>query len=41
VRVRREEFDVVMLRAVWMHLDEVQRRTAMPNVAALVVLVGS
>ena len=25
-----------MLTAVWMHLDEAQRRQAMPNVAALV-----
>ena len=25
-----------MLTAVWMHLDELQRRRAMPNVAALV-----
>ena len=29
-------FDVVMLTTVWMHLDEVQRRRAMPRVAALV-----
>jgi SAM-dependent methyltransferase len=36
VRERGEEFDVVMLTAVWMHLDGVQRRQAMPNVAALV-----
>src|SRR6516225_5913433 len=36
VRVRGEEFDLVMLSAVWMHLDEIQRRLAMPNVAALV-----
>jgi protein-L-isoaspartate O-methyltransferase len=36
VRARSEEFDVVMLTAVWMHLDEVQRQMAMPNVAALV-----
>ncbi|MBV9018410.1 MAG: class I SAM-dependent methyltransferase [Alphaproteobacteria bacterium] len=36
VRVRGEEFDVVMLTAVWMHLDELQRRQAMPNVSALV-----
>jgi 2-polyprenyl-3-methyl-5-hydroxy-6-metoxy-1,4-benzoquinol methylase len=36
MRARREQFDVVMLTAVWMHLDEVQRGTAMPNVAALV-----
>lgn len=29
-------FDVVMLTAVWMHLDEGQRRRAMPRVASLV-----
>jgi SAM-dependent methyltransferase len=29
-------FDVVMLTAVWMHLDAVQRARAMPNVASLV-----
>ena len=33
---RDETFDVVMLTAVWMHLDEQQRRRAMPRVAALV-----
>ena len=31
-----EQFDVVMLTAVWMHLDEAQRELAMPNVSALV-----
>ena len=36
IRARGEEFDVVMLTAVWMHLDELQRRRAMPNVTALV-----
>ena len=36
VLARGEESDVVMLSAVWMHLDELQRRQAMPNVAALV-----
>ena len=35
IRARGEEFDVVMLTAVWMHLDSLQRRRAMPNVAAL------
>jgi 2-polyprenyl-3-methyl-5-hydroxy-6-metoxy-1,4-benzoquinol methylase len=35
VRARGEEFDVVTLSAVWMHLDEAQRRIAMPNVALL------
>jgi SAM-dependent methyltransferase len=33
---RGEQFDVVMLSAVWMHLDTRQRRQAMPNLAALV-----
>lgn len=32
---RAEAFDVVMLTAVWMHLDADQRRRAMPRVAAL------
>jgi SAM-dependent methyltransferase len=36
VLARDEPFDIVMLTAVWMHLDERQRRRAMPNVAALV-----
>ena len=36
IRSRGEEFNVVMLTAVWMHLDGLQRRRAMPNVAALV-----
>lgn len=31
-----ETFDVIMLTAVWMHLDEPQRRRAMPNLASLV-----
>jgi SAM-dependent methyltransferase len=33
---RDEQFDVVMLTAVWMHLDAAQRQRAMPNVAALI-----
>ena len=36
VRARGAPFDLVMLTAVWMHLDAAQRRQAMPNVAALV-----
>ena len=36
LRARGEKFDVVMLSAVWMHLDAQQRRQAMPNLAALV-----
>jgi 2-polyprenyl-3-methyl-5-hydroxy-6-metoxy-1,4-benzoquinol methylase len=34
MRGHGEEFDVVMMTAVWMHLDAQQRRRAMPNVAA-------
>lgn len=33
---RGDRFDVVMLTAVWMHLDADQRRRAMPRVANLV-----
>jgi 2-polyprenyl-3-methyl-5-hydroxy-6-metoxy-1,4-benzoquinol methylase len=36
VRARKEEFDLVMLTAVWMHLDEAQRELATPNVSVLV-----
>jgi SAM-dependent methyltransferase len=36
VLARGEVFDVVMLTAVWMHLDARQRRRAMPRVARLV-----
>src|SRR5204863_3062756 len=35
LRARGERFDLVMLTAVWMHLDEAERIRAMPNVAAL------
>ena len=35
IRATGVDFHVVMLSAVWMHLDEAQRRTAMPVVAAL------
>ncbi len=35
IMARGETFDVVMMTAVWMHLDEGQRRRAMPNIAAL------
>jgi SAM-dependent methyltransferase len=35
LRTHGETFDLVMLTAVWMHLDEAQRRQAMPNLAAL------
>ena len=40
LRSRRERFDLVMLTAVWMHLDAEQRSRAMPNVAALVLPPG-
>src|SRR3979411_338297 len=33
---RGEKFDVVMLTAVWMHLDAEQRRRTIPNLASLV-----
>src|SRR5262245_10514993 len=35
LRARGERFDLMMLTAVWMHLDEAQRRRAMPHLAAL------
>jgi SAM-dependent methyltransferase len=35
LRRRGETFDLIMLTAVWMHLDEAQRQCAMPNLAAL------
>jgi SAM-dependent methyltransferase len=41
LRTRGEKFDVVMLTAVWMHLDAQQRRHAMPNVASLVRAGGA
>jgi 2-polyprenyl-3-methyl-5-hydroxy-6-metoxy-1,4-benzoquinol methylase len=33
---RGETFDVVMMTAVWMHLDEAERCQAMPRVASLI-----
>jgi SAM-dependent methyltransferase len=36
VRTRGERFDLVMLTAVWMHLDAQQRQRAMPHLATLV-----
>jgi SAM-dependent methyltransferase len=41
LRARGEAFDLVMLTAVWMHLDEAERRTAMPAVASLVRAAGT
>jgi SAM-dependent methyltransferase len=40
VRARGETFDLILLSAVWMHLDSDQRRRAMPNVAALLAEDG-
>jgi SAM-dependent methyltransferase len=41
LRSRSETFDLVMLTAVWMHLDQVLRQQAMPNLAALVRAGGT
>jgi SAM-dependent methyltransferase len=41
LRKRGERFDVVMLTAVWMHLDAPQRERAMPNLASLVRTGGA
>jgi SAM-dependent methyltransferase len=40
VRARRQSFDLVMLTAVWAHLDAEQRRAAMPNLASLLATRG-
>jgi SAM-dependent methyltransferase len=40
VRARGETFDLILLSAVWMHLDLAQRRRAMPHVAALLAEGG-
>ena len=37
LRARGESFDLIMLTAVWMHLDPRQRQRAMPNLASLLV----
>lgn len=37
---RGERFDVVMLSAVWMHLDEAERRAGMPRLASLLAPGG-
>jgi SAM-dependent methyltransferase len=41
VMTRGETFDLVMLTAVWMHLDAAQRRHAMPKVASLLRTGGA
>ncbi|WP_404401614.1 class I SAM-dependent methyltransferase [Pelagibacterium halotolerans] len=35
VRAMDERFDLIMLTAVWMHLEEAERRLAMPQIVAL------
>jgi SAM-dependent methyltransferase len=35
LRGRDDSFDVVTMNAVWMHLDEAERRHGLPNVASL------
>ncbi|MDP1582930.1 MAG: class I SAM-dependent methyltransferase [Bradyrhizobium sp.] len=40
VRARNERFDLVMMTAVWMHLDEAERTRAMEYVAGLIVPGG-
>ena len=40
VVAQRRRFDLVMLTAVWMHLDAEERRIAMANVAALLAPFG-
>ena len=40
VMAQRRRFDLVMLTAVWMHLDAEERRIAMANVAALLAPFG-
>lgn len=39
-RARGETFDLILLSAVWMHLDEGQRQRAMPHVARLLAEGG-
>lgn len=41
LRGRQERFDLVMLTAVWMHLDAEQRGAAMPNVTDSLAIGGT
>ncbi|MGH7059211.1 MAG: class I SAM-dependent methyltransferase [Stellaceae bacterium] len=41
LRGREERFDLVMLTAVWMHLDAGERRRAMPKVASFLGPAGA
>ena len=38
---RRQTFDLIMLTAVWMHLDEQQRQHAMPKLASMLRIGGT
>jgi SAM-dependent methyltransferase len=38
---RRQTFDLIMLTAVWMHLDAQQRRQAMPRLASMLRIGGT
>jgi protein-L-isoaspartate O-methyltransferase len=40
VRARAQRFDLIMLTAVWMHLDCMQRQQAMPQLARLAAAGG-
>lgn len=40
-RARRQRFDLVVIAAVWMHLDEGERKRAMPHVASLLAAGGT
>jgi len=40
ILARRQQFDAVMLTAVWMHLEQHERREAMPRLASLLAPAG-
>jgi SAM-dependent methyltransferase len=40
LRARGDRFAVIMMTAVWMHLDETERRRAMPSVVSLLQPAG-
>jgi hypothetical protein len=41
ILMRAETFNLVMISGVWMHLDQLQRRTAMPVVASVLAARGT
>ena len=41
ILMRGEAFDLIMISGVWMHLDQLQRRSAMPVVASMLAAHGS